>query len=392
MVALPYAVLGRLSPSVDRFLREFELAYHPAALHALALSPDRTAVVFVLVVGLSLLLLGLMRTVRYMHVEWIATQLMGLGVGLAVIGIVQKAFPPADANHPLVYGFWSPQANASPFGPFINHNHFAGWMVMALPLVGAYACAIVATTGRSAAGEARSWLRWASSIDGNRFLLVISAVMIMAVALVLTGSRSGMTSLAVGLVVLGYFVLRRMSGARSRVSAAISIGLVLVLAVGWAGSGQVVAKFDSASSDAEGRLAAWRDTRRIIEDFPVFGVGMGSYATAMLIYQTDGRRDMYAQAHNDYLQFAAEAGALVGIPALIALLIVLRGIWRRLSSEDEDPTSYWLRRGAVAGLLAIAIQSTVEFSLQMPGNDVLFVTLLAMALHRPKSSAHANRV
>jgi O-antigen ligase len=199
-----------------------------------------------------------------------------------------------------------------------------------------------------------------------------------------------MTSLAAGLVVLGYFVLRRMSGARSRVSAAISIGLVLVLAVGWAGSGRVVAKFDAASSDAEGRLAAWRDTRRIIEDFPVFGVGMGSYSTAMLIYQTDGRRDMYAQAHNDYLQLAAEGGALVGIPVLIALL--LRGIWRRLSAEDEDPTSYWLRRGAVAGLLAIAIQSTVEFSLQMPGNDVLFVTLLAMALHRPKSSAHANRV
>jgi hypothetical protein len=38
----------------------------------------------------------------------------------------------------------------------------------------------------------------------------------------------------------------------------------------------------------------------------------------------------------------------------------------------------------VAGLAAIATQSVVDFSLQMPGNRVLFVLLLAIALHRPR--------
>ena len=42
---------------------------------------------------------------------------------------------------------------------------------------------------------------------------------------------------------------------------------------------------------------------------------------------------------------------------------------------------YWIRFGAATGLAAIALQSAVEFSLQMPGNAALFVVLCAIALH-----------
>jgi hypothetical protein len=46
----------------------------------------------------------------------------------------------------------------------------------------------------------------------------------------------------------------------------------------------------------------------------------------------------------------------------------------------------------VAGLAGIAVQSAVEFSLQMPGNALLCVVLVAIAVHRPRQSAHARRV
>jgi hypothetical protein len=36
-------------------------------------------------------------------------------------------------------------------------------------------------------------------------------------------------------------------------------------------------------------------------------------------------------------------------------------------------------------LVAIAFQEFVEFSLQMPGNAVLFTVLAAIAIHRPPS-------
>ena len=47
----------------------------------------------------------------------------------------------------------------------------------------------------------------------------------------------------------------------------------------------------------------------------------------------------------------------------------------------------------MGGLVGIGVQSLVEFSLQLPGNGVLFVVLLALAVHRPaRPPAHAHRV
>ena len=54
--------------------------------------------------------------------------------------------------------------------------------------------------------------------------------------------------------------------------------------------------------------------------------------------------------------------------------------------------AYWLRVGATTGLVAIGLQSLVEFSLQMPGNAVFCVVLMAIALHEPPARvAHGRR-
>ena len=65
---------------------------------------------------------------------------------------MQKAL--IDPTQPLVYGFWKPLHGGNPFGPFINRNHFAGWMVMALPLVVGYSCAVLEATWRP---QDRAW-------------------------------------------------------------------------------------------------------------------------------------------------------------------------------------------------------------------------------------------
>jgi O-antigen ligase len=109
------------------------------------------------------------------------------------------------------------------------------------------------------------------------------------------------------------------------------------------------------------------------------------------VYQTAERHSIYQQAHNEYLQILAEGGLIVAIPALIVLVVLVRNVRHRLHGKDDEPT-FWLRAGAVAGLIGIAVQSSLEFSLQMPGNALLCVVLLAVALHRPSSRAHANRV
>ena len=387
---LPYAWAVQLSPGLDTFFREYQLGYTVPTRHSLSLEPGRTSVVLFLAATLSLLLIGATRIVRRLPLEWLVSQLMGLGVGLAVVGIVQRAS--FDPKHPLVYGFWEPRQGGNPFGPFINRNHFAGWMVMVLPMVAMYAVGVLREARRPDARGAGVWLRWLTSVDGNRVLLLAVATLVMGAALVLTGSRSGVASFVVAATAILIFALREIPHRRHRVAAIVYVGLLLGGAIAWAGSDMVVARFADAPGALGERVEAWRDTLAIARDFPFFGVGLGSYARAMLVYQTGDRQLMYAQAHNDYLQLVAEGGLLVVLPAIVLLVTVIGTIRRRLQSSEDDVLTFWIRRGAVAGLLGIAAQSLMEFSLQMPGNAVLFVILLAIAMHRPRSVQHAHRV
>ncbi len=159
--------------------------------------------------------------------------------------------------------------------------------------------------------------------------------------------------------------------------------------MGWAGLDAVAKRFAAAQwEDVGGRLGAWTDAWRIARDFPLTGVGLNAFGEAMLDYQTDYTdRYHFASAHNDYAQLLAEGGLLVGLPILLTLAAFVRQIRRRFREAQDDTMTYWLRAGAVTGLVAIALQEVVEFSLQMPGNAVLFVVLAAIALHTPTPRA-----
>jgi O-antigen ligase len=380
-VALPYSLVQQLSPALDAFFREYALTYHPASLHALSLSASSTLTALGLFVAFAMLVLGLTNVLAAERLEWLVNQLMGLGLALAVVGVVQKALIDPDA--PLIYGFWKPRFGGNPFGPFINRNHFAGWMVMALPVIVGYSCTVLARSTLPLRGPLAAKLRWVMTMDASQFLLVGFCTLLMGMSLVLTGSRSGIASFVVAMMVFGYLLVRRFQERRARLLAAGYLTLVLAGAVAWAGTDIAFGRFVQARADTPGRFLAWQDTVRIIQDFPWFGIGMGTYGQAMLVYQTANRPQMYVQAHNDYLQMAAEGGLLVAVPVLVTAVLIVATIRRRLISGMDDLPTSWLRSGAIAGLAGIAAQSLVEFSLQMPGNTVLFACVLAIAMHRP---------
>ena len=402
LVALPSGLAQTVSPAFDRFFRQYALAYHPASQHALSIAPSATLVALLLFVALALLLIGLISAMRSLSLEWLVNQVMGLGVALAIVGVVQRAL--IEPGNPMVYGFWQPELGGSPglrasnpFGPFINRNHFAGWMVMALPLVVAYSYFVLQATGGPRRRRWSDRLRWVATVDASRFLLVACSAMLMSTAVVLSASRSGIASLVVAMAVLFYFVLRDSSQSGARWLVAAYLVVIVGGSVAWAGTDETIGRFLEARTDSSGsgRVMAWRDTTRIISDFPLSGTGLGTYGQAMLVYQSAGRPVMYAQAHNEYLQLLAEGGALVVVPTLVVVILVLLGLRRRLSAGTDDLFTKWIRAGAVAGLAGIAAQSLVEFSLQMPGNRVLFVLLLAIALHRARSGrtgSHSRRL
>ena len=79
--------------------------------------------------ALLLLVVGGARLFSIAGVRRMAEYIVVAGVVLALVGIIQR---PLFAGK--IYGFWPLALGGNPFGPFVNKNHFAGWMLMALPI------------------------------------------------------------------------------------------------------------------------------------------------------------------------------------------------------------------------------------------------------------------
>jgi O-antigen ligase len=142
-------------------------------------------------------------------------------------------------------------------------------------------------------------------------------------------------------------------------------------------------------STAHGRLPIWRQTAAIAEDFILTGAGFNAYQRVVRFYPSPELDEPYEAAHNDYLQLAAEGGLLVGLPIFATIAFFVSELRQRLRRSWADQAG-WIRIGAVVGLCLIALQETVEFSLQIPGNAALFVVLAATAAHRAPAASPAD--
>jgi len=214
--------------------------------------------------------------------------------------------------------------------------------------------------------------------------MVTLALIVMVLSVLLSVSRSGIVCLAIGMVAFGWFALRKIASRSRRALMIVCIAALAIGCVGWAGVDRIGSRFAALQSDGSGgRRAIWRDTVAVSRAFPVAGTGLDTFGLAMQVYQSADLYQHYEEAHNDYLQVAAEGGLLVGLPALLLIVAAAGQVWRRFRERADTVTTFWLRAGAAAGLLTIALQEATEFSLQMPGNAALFCVLAAIAVHRP---------
>jgi len=407
LVPLERATLQRVSPATDAFLMKYDVGFalrvrqaqapqsasqpdqqratqsipQPASQpiqHPISINPPRTWVGLAMLGALGIFLLGLARGLGGRDLRTIAPGLTAFGVVLAFIGIAQKA-----VWNGKVYGFWEPlEPGSGPFGPFINRNHFAGWMLLVIPVAIGYFSAQIA---KGMQGVKPGWRRrivWFSTNQANRTVLTGFAIVVMGFALVMTLSRSGVTCLLLALAISAINVWRHQATLAKKRWLSGYLVFVFVLAVSWAGIDALAARFAEVDWKMGGRALAWEDGWRIHEMFPWLGTGFNTYGTATVLYQRNDLVSHYLEAHNDYLQILVEGGWLVAVPVLLTILLFAREVWKRFKEAEDDPTGYWIRLGAVTGMVAMAFQSVVEFSLQMPGNAALFCVLAAIAIRR----------
>jgi O-antigen ligase len=138
-----------------------------------------------------------------------------------------------------------------------------------------------------------------------------------------------------------------------------------------------------------GRPAIWRDTWRMASDFRVTGVGVGAFQRGMLAYQEGSRLFFFNHAHDEYLQLLAEGGLIVAVPAAIAVLAAVALMARHLGADRT--AMFWVRAGAVSGLIAAAVQSIWDTTLRTPANGALFAVIAAIALHESRGGSRSER-
>ncbi len=376
--------LVRVSPGIDRVLRDYSLAYALApqpgleTAHSLSIAPEATVRGLLFLLPLGLFTTGCMAVLSRLSLRALVASLIPLGLAVAVFAIIQKA----TFNGRLYWVWTTVNDSANAFGPFVNRNHFAGWMLMATTLSAGYLCDEVAKRAHSESPTWRQRAAWASSEDAAMIVFATFAVLVMSISVVWSFSRSGIFGLAVGFVLLAGRSSAKIGGGRGALVALMLITFVSA-AVLWRGVDSVLAWYGHTNT-LEWRLDLWRDTLQIVRDFPWLGTGWNTYGVSTTLYDMTDKAFHAREAHNDYLQLLAEGGLALALIVAAGVAVVIVGVRRALRAPQESST-YWIRTGAVCGLCGIAVQELTDFSLQLPGNAILFALLIAIALHPPET-------
>jgi O-antigen ligase len=388
LIPLSRSTLDLVSPRAVDLLDCYSLTFAASGRHPLSINPAATTRGLLGLTALGLYLVGVPSLFSSRDLRALTRNLMLFAVPLALAGIFGR-----EHNNGLVYGFWQPQegSNGNGFGPFVNRNHFAGWMLMTSSLAIGALCGQVEIALEHVKPGLRNRVVWLSSRDASGIILTAVSIVVMAVSLVWTMSRSGIVSFTCAVACFAWLMARRRKvGSARRIGVIATLGALLLVSISWRGVDRLVQWF-SDTTDLEGRLAAWRDGWQVMREFPLAGTGINTYPDVMLFYQRHVLDVWMTHAHNDYLQFLAEGGLLVSVPAALALALLVIAIGRSVNGARNAGSDYWIRTGASVGLVAIGIQETVEFSLQMPANALLFATLAAVAISPTHKSSRRLR-
>jgi O-antigen ligase len=247
-----------------------------------------------------------------------------------------------------------------PFGPFVNHNHFAGFVELISPL-------------------GLAMLLFGAVRNDKLPLLILLSVLPIG-ALALSASRGGIISFLFECVLLT-LLIRKSEQRRRQLLMAGGLALVAGFLAIWLGLGWTVERFEHSTPgdiSRDRRVSIFRDTWKIVHDHPWIGTGLGTLEIVFPRYESYYDGLVVDHAHNDYLELLADTGLIGGVCALgfIALLT-----WRGLSNfrAAKNPVCRSFYSGAVVACAGLLLHSLVDFNSHIPSNALLFLLLAAIA-------------
>jgi O-antigen ligase len=298
------------------------------------------------------------------------SQAKSLTILISVYGFAVATFALAQgmSSSGKLYWLRTPRSGGWIYGPYVNHNHYAGLMEMLVPIPLVFALS-----------------RYA---HGSRRTMAAVAAAVMASTIFLSGSRGGMVAFAIEMAILAGVLLRQRKSKRL----ALGLGAFLVISVGllaWLGGGELTRRMASIRTEARAelsggtRLDITRDGLKMFTRKPVVGWGLGVFPDVYPEFRTFYSDLFVNAAHDDYLQLLVEMGGLGFIVMLWFLVIVYRRAAKRISKWVHDVNGA-TALAATLGITGILVHGLFDFNLQIPANAALFYVLCAIAAMEPR--------
>jgi O-antigen ligase len=361
LLPLPPAVLRLVSPGSFAFY-EHQSLLEFTAWCPISASPPDTLRGLAFLTAFSLLYATVFR--EFARRTWrrrLALTVVGVGLAITVVAFVQAVSPEPSR----IYGLWRPPRDWAVFGPYINGSHFAGYVAMAAALALGAALGALHRLRQAWRQRRHGWLALGER-EGNAFVRWAAVVMVLVAGIIASGSRGGVSALALTALVLPFASARRRT-------TAVAVILLAGLGVAWIGLGGIISAFEVRGIQ-KSRVDLWVDMLPMVPDFPVFGCGLNAFATAYPFYQTALPNLWVGEAHNEYLQVLLGLGLVGALLVGSLLFLVFRAAWR-------DAPRGGLELGIFGALFALAVHNVVDFNWQIPANAATWVALAALALN-----------
>jgi len=289
------------------------------------------------------------------HVKQFIWFLLGLGFVVSLFGLVQYF----TFNGKLYWCVYLP-AGVSPFGPFVNPNHFAGFVELIAPL----GLAMLFFPSRRR--------------EEVSLLLLFTIVPIGAVFL--SASRAGIIVVVLEFALLAFLSqVRRMR--RKQLVRATAIGLLASGMILWLGVTKALERFELLAHQGvsrELRVAMDEDIWGIFQDHPLTGTGLGTLIAVYPRYESFYNGTTVDHAHNDFLELLSDTGLVGGVcGALFIGLLFRRGFANFQVAAGGSARA--LVAGPLVGCAGMLLHSFVDFNLHIPSNALIFLLLASLA-------------
>lgn len=219
----------------------------------------------------------------------------------------------------------------------------------------------------------------AKRLRGVARWLALGAAVVIVLAISSTGSRGG----AIGLTVVGGFLLvaDRTLGLGRRVALVVAGALIFWFLAPSSAQERFLTMFtpeeDYNVSASSGRVETWKRGIKIMFMHPVLGVGVAGFETANGIYfGSEGSR--WKAAHNSLIEVGAELG-LPGLAMFVFLLWASLRSMLRLSWSDSLPPGHPFRDLGMAVATSLVGYVAAGFFLSQGYSSVVYL-LVAMTI------------